>query len=537
MFYGTECTINDSQICLPRGSQPGLLCTGIKFIGRNAAPMRQQNGIPKCFELLWNTAGEPTWYYTDELWNEEICVQGLSLFDRDRGLCLLDHIIFNPADPDDPYLYDACEDHPIQRTEDISLVECHNRFGGAKKFKQNTSPALTYDSFYFYDYDESCVGYKTSNTGGTPLDMEWIDNPTTTFAIGSPQSILELPEGPCTGNELPVMYTIAADPSNCNNITSCIEIITRECVADTSPDYGADPYTCEDPPPPTLFQDVLFCEFEPSIANHRRNTFCETDPTLLRIDPSSVYFCENDISFLRLIPESVNFCNLDENIIRGIITQVGFCNFDATPILPPPPATPNVGFCELNEDFIRLNPVNVRFCEGIVIPNIRFCELDASTLSNVTDVQFCELSPTELPATVQFCETPRKLIDGVPDVQFCEVAPISIESNGLPIVDFCEQLIPTGVFFCDIAPGTVPGIVSGNVGFCTYRSALIRNITLVPFCNYPRKLIDNIPDIQFCNIARKLLDNVDEVAFCEHDRRTIDNVDDVAFCEVDETTI
>lgn len=536
MFYGTECTLNDSQICLPRGSQPGLLCTGIKFIGRNAFPMRRQRGFPQCFQLIWNEAGEPLWGTTELLWDEDTCDDGVSFFDTDRGLCLLDHIIFNPADPENPYLYDACEDHPIARNEVVTLVNCHNRFGGAKKFKQNLTTGLTYDSFYFYDYDETCVGYKESNDLGLPLDEEWQDNPTTTYAIGSPQQSLELPEGPCTGNELPVMYTIAADPSNCNGVTSCIEIITRECVSDTSPDYGEDPY-CVDPPPPTLFQDVLFCEFEPSIANHRRNTFCETDPSLLRIDPNSVYFCEDDISFLRLIPERIRYCDLDENIIRGIIDQVAFCNFDAAPILPPPPATPNVGFCELNEDFLRLNPVNVRFCEGIVIPNIRFCEVDDAPLRNVTDVQFCENDPVVLPSTVMFCETDRTEIDGVPEVQFCEVAPISIESNGLPIVDFCEQNIPTGVFFCSVSPSAAPGIVGGNVGFCEYRSSLIRNITLITFCNYPRKLIDNVNEVWFCNIARKLLDNVDEVAFCEHDRRTIDNVDDVAFCEVDETTI
>ena len=540
MPFNYECTNYPGKICLEVGTTPYQTeCGGKIFIGQGANPDHAPNRIDSsCVIAIWGQT-DGIWEELDKqspwyglTWNELGCY--FRDFMIDRG-----HII-----SDD----DLCpEEQPT-----YTLLRCINRFG-LGYFEEDPSTGV----FREFQTDE-CVGHKTHIINGTqPYHWEYTSEQ---YIQGVAQNHLDLPEGSCVGGEPSLLYTIKADPSNCNNRLPCAEIRRYSCVLNLAAPTPEDPdcatrfretlgYTT-----PSLLEDAFFCAIDPSIANHRRNAWCSTDVSAIRIMPQSANFCEyNDgtlgfrigdnvpkvrfcdanVDFIRLFVESVSFCSLDTINIRDplIVQSVYFCSQDISTLLPTPES---VGFCSsptiVNKaQFCALDASTIRpgdavsFCETVIPLGVTFCSMQRTAINPSLNVSFCSMDRN----------TVDELAGAIPRVQFCETSRLLID--GADNVGFCSHEFPARVQFCETPRKLID--VATDVTFCETPRKLLDTATDLTFCETPRKLIHNATNVTFCATPRKLIDGAVDVGFCLTDRELIDGATNVSFCSQDDTAI
>ena len=553
-----SCTNFNGRVCLSKDSSPySTVCSGNSFINRGLEAYQVSPEAFQCIDEIWNEFDE-LWNNSEYIWNASPCIIRDFMEERTPGL----------------FDSNMCMVHPLADIE-WQVRECTNRFGGAiLEEVGNTSNIRE-------TYDESCVGYKTSNSGN-PLDHKW-----STFSLGFFRGSAQIGKptlqgGPCVGTEPDYEYTIYSDPINCSGIGPCFELLRQTCVFDGSVAFPDDP-ACDTGIvfPDSLFQENFYCNFNPAAANQRRNSFCSTNDNNIRLQVPSVKFCEREKNFpyllenvafcatnpddLRLIIQNAHFCSYDSSFIRPtiIVQNVAFCSQDRDTLLPVVPSVnfcsqgpiinnvgfcnyprtliDNVGeaeFCNFDDNGIRLQINNVQFCSQFVAPSVRFCNTDRGTIDGVneaefcsqkrngnidgtTSVRYCEFDATAIQSSTRYCSQDRTTLDGATSVKFCSMPRLATFAS----VDYCSQdrenIDGAGIAnYCSQDRKGLDNVV--DVTFCNYEVSNIRlNVVSVNYCSHERKNIDGAGEATFCSQERKGLDNVDEAQFCSQDKLSI----------------
>lgn len=499
MPFNPECTTFNGEICLNQSTLPySVICSGVKFGSRNAMAQRISPESFRCITNIWNEYNS-TWNETDPddlIWNTVSC--SVRDFMEERT----------------PFVGDEmCSIHPIAMVN-YERDRCENRFGWAR-YQEIGNPTNKR-----FRYDETCVGYKTTNTGETPLDHQWVQVSLGFFKGNATYDNEAVPNGPCLSHENPIRQAIRADPSQCGGFFPCHELLEYQCQFDSSTPSPVDP-NCPtgEPLPPSLLQEVKYCATNPDAsANHKHHLFCSTDrntlvgapiptarfcsannPAPFEIDDAK--YCSTAIDNLRIVIQKVSFCNHDSQYIRPEVNveNVKFCSYDRTII---ETFVPSVSFCSIDKPIGKAN----------------FCAFDDTTIRNVGKVGFCEYDDANIRASIDevgFCENFH-----VPVLKFCAQDRLTIDGAGLAA--FCEydrtQIDGAQeVGFCD----SNELIIKHNALFCSTDRSTIDGATNVTFCSLRRSSIDNIPDLDFCSMDRSVIDGADKVAFCEQNKNTI----------------
>lgn len=533
-----SCNNFNGSVSLDRTTEPySVVCSGYNFVNKGLNAQEITPATVACVENIWDELGA-SWNEEPLIWNAPGCA--IRDFMEERT----------------PFIRgEICEKHPLADIR-FERVECLNRFGGAL-LREVGNPSNIRE-----DYDETCIGYKTSGTNGAQLTSRWETVSEGFFRGPHVVNKVSIPGGLCVGTEPDYQYTKPAKASDCSGFFPCYELLTVSCIFDGQPSTPPDP-ACDvgNVLPPSLFQDTLFCSTNPLLLGQRRNIFCSTDVNGLRLRVENVEYCNAIIDNLRFEADKVSFCNAEIDNLRINIGKAEFCSTDDS-FLRPVIVIQEARFCEFNRDLLLPVIQSVSFCSTEKpIATVQFCSLDSRGIRNLTFAEFCEADVDNIRFQVDkveycehdqistvlfsnhrrptidgvddlgFCSYERSTIDGSQTVEFCSINEAGLRTETAEKAEYCSQYVIPNLLFSSQERKTLDGVP--EVSFCNYNRLEIDGAVNVAFCNYDRSEIDGAVKVSFCNYDRLQIDGAGVAAFCSQERKVLDNIADVEYCSID----